>query len=962
MLSSWRVTVDVFDFTSGIENVETPLSAEGKNTVSSSIIVSDNKEETVLKEGVVGEISGMVVGTIDCDVAAHQEECPLPGTIPSEQAGEKKVSEDESDRVVKGSTYTISKKSSSLSSQSSSEEHLDRQCDEDLTKQLSEKGSAECSKKSSEDLNEESKKDDTKTSVSSPSSKSGMNDSNSSKKSSDKTGESKALKTKSDDTLSSLSDRHDLASKSSSSSTSSCETSESSSVHKLDDKAAETKSLIIEDLDEPEVKKEKTCGKTETSLLSSIFRKKDKTSKVPDKKSKSKNRDLVKQSQDEDIKGSSEVIVKSLKEDASDHESGEEKLKKDLAEKEKRTSALTDETEKEVSVASRSSVGKKSSSSGSTSNSSSISDLKDESIQDDGVECVPFFYYVTPKQFRDKKQAGTSDMEKCAREELKRHRERVASKESAAIDLRAKEIEEQRKAGFFSLPRMVDSKEAYAAEEAKEIKERSHFSLPRFMSPRSIKEGAGKEEGKASGLSRLKNFLLRRGREDSLATDDESSISEVSAKKAVGPQQEAGGGSGPKKRPLFQLKRLHRDDGVTSSESDLNDVSKSAVPDETKSKSSSLTRPRTLWFGRKESVVKESPPVAEDSPVAVMVTKPSNEPIAEGSELKQKKQRINFTLKGLTGSKESKSVSKEDDAPIVTKQVQVSTEATKFKENDVVLHRSPSYDLAIYQHEYGESPKKSVFESGSDKIKRLFKNQSVTLRNPFSRSADGKDKRKSFPVTGRDDEGPYPLGGAECSSAPDISDRHPSISTFIDDTPITGSPPPVVSAPAAPSSSFHALSTNNSKNDATKSPPPPATAAVKEMPVKCEENLPVNLDEPPHYPPPDIPVEEIDSSSSSNDSCSEEEECDKGNDEPEGRSDWTASLEQTLRSSIERKLITFSLPPNSSRSGAAAVATTADDVRPMERAIETRQQAPDYLGSMVRCLYLSKCFIANSEW
>ncbi|CAL4059773.1 unnamed protein product, partial [Meganyctiphanes norvegica] len=53
----------------------------------------------------------------------------------------------------------------------------------------------------------------------------------------------------------------------------------------------------------------------------------------------------------------------------------------------------------------------------------------------------------------------------------------------------------------------------------------------------------------------------------------------------------------------------------------------------------------------------------------------------------------------------------------------------------------------------------------------------------------------------------------------------------------------------------------------------------------------------------------------------------------------------------------------SSGVGAAAVGSGDDEsIRPVERAIESRSHASDYIGSMVRCLHLTKCFIANNKY
>lgn len=52
-------------------------------------------------------------------------------------------------------------------------------------------------------------------------------------------------------------------------------------------------------------------------------------------------------------------------------------------------------------------------------------------------------------------------------------------------------------------------------------------------------------------------------------------------------------------------------------------------------------------------------------------------------------------------------------------------------------------------------------------------------------------------------------------------------------------------------------------------------------------------------------------------------------------------------------------PPPSTRGGGGGVGD--DDVKPVERAIEARSNTPDHVGSMVRCLHLTKCFIANNQ-
>ncbi|XP_063595424.1 lethal(2) giant larvae protein homolog 1-like [Penaeus indicus] len=47
--------------------------------------------------------------------------------------------------------------------------------------------------------------------------------------------------------------------------------------------------------------------------------------------------------------------------------------------------------------------------------------------------------------------------------------------------------------------------------------------------------------------------------------------------------------------------------------------------------------------------------------------------------------------------------------------------------------------------------------------------------------------------------------------------------------------------------------------------------------------------------------------------------------------------------------------------GGGGAAADDDGLKPVERAIEARSQTSDYIGSMVRCLHLTKCFIANTQ-
>lgn len=52
--------------------------------------------------------------------------------------------------------------------------------------------------------------------------------------------------------------------------------------------------------------------------------------------------------------------------------------------------------------------------------------------------------------------------------------------------------------------------------------------------------------------------------------------------------------------------------------------------------------------------------------------------------------------------------------------------------------------------------------------------------------------------------------------------------------------------------------------------------------------------------------------------------------------------------------------PQSTGGGGTAV-VEEEGLKPVERAIEARSHSSDYIGSMVRCLHLTKCFIANTQ-
>lgn len=55
--------------------------------------------------------------------------------------------------------------------------------------------------------------------------------------------------------------------------------------------------------------------------------------------------------------------------------------------------------------------------------------------------------------------------------------------------------------------------------------------------------------------------------------------------------------------------------------------------------------------------------------------------------------------------------------------------------------------------------------------------------------------------------------------------------------------------------------------------------------------------------------------------------------------------------------------PTGSHPSSTGAAAAGDDegLKPVERAVEARSHSSDYIGSMVRCLHLTKCFIANTQ-
>ncbi|KAG7153637.1 LLGL scribble cell polarity complex component 2-like [Homarus americanus] len=323
---------------------------------------------------------------------------------------------------------------------------------------------------------------------------------------------------------------------------------------------------------------------------------------------------------------------------------------------------------------------------------------------------------------------------------------------------------------------------------------------------------------------------------------------------------------------------------------------------ESQAKSRSLTRPRKLWIGgRSQSEQQASPDPSEGSPANPAMQDPAMTPARE-----PRKRPFHLFLIGPREPKEH-----EPDAP----QKSIPLESPE----DVSTQHSPSYDMAIggTTAERSESSEGNTKPEGSSgKFKKFLRQQSEIILRPFSRRTADQDKRKSAPVPTIDLTAPQ-------ESAVELSDleaRHPSISTYIDDTPTAPVPPPFV--PDVPSESY---------------PHPPDDSSP--VPHKCETINPELLHSP---------ESEVDSLGLELQSL-------------QSTPDVVRKAPGSRGSTLSRRL-TFSLPFGSTGGGGGAAAAVDDEgVKPVERAVEARSHASDYIGSMVRCLHLTKCFIANTQ-
>ncbi|XP_064105601.1 lethal(2) giant larvae protein homolog 1-like isoform X1 [Macrobrachium nipponense] len=96
---------------------------------------------------------------------------------------------------------------------------------------------------------------------------------------------------------------------------------------------------------------------------------------------------------------------------------------------------------------------------------------------------------------------------------------------------------------------------------------------------------------------------------------------------------------------------------------------------------------------------------------------------------------------------------------------------------------------------------------------------------------------------------------------------------------------------------------------------------------------------------------------------------DLANAADEGPMSRRKSLKKSLRESFrrlrrgrsQRKTGKPLATSPTSAGGGGATSAEEEGVKPVERAIEARSQSSDYIGSMVRCLHLTKCFIATTQ-
>ncbi|KAK7072313.1 Lethal(2) giant larvae protein 1, partial [Halocaridina rubra] len=539
-------------------------------------------------------------------------------------------------------------------------------------------------------------------------------------------------------------------------------------------------------------------------------------------------------------------------------------------------------------------------------------------------EQVPFFYYVTPKRFRESSKDTVKD-KKDAEEKRKKEdiegegkgkskfklgqvftrKEKMSTDEPANEEQEDNNVEqEQKPAGLF---KKIFSRQASEQEESKDSEEQAPASpvttprggvskLKEWLQKREPETEMAKVEGVEAPESREGSLrrLFRRSRPTTL----ESPI-EGEEQKSFGTKSPVDSQLSKRQRLKLALRQRHHSEEAQPPRA-ADETRPQFTLGEAQVKSRSLTRPSKLWLiGHSQSEKHPSPVVSEPS-VPIESTDPRIIPTEE-SEPKKRKFFI-LPLRNLKGQE-----------PENERAIQKSLDIYNIDERDS-LQRTPSYERAISDNIIKSKISKGKskgHEEEEGKLKKLIRMRSEIILRPFKKNKN-QENRKSAPV-------PDVSVSKECEDVPDIEARHPSISTYIDDTPTAAVPPEI--PPPDPESYSCPASAQPREMHETQSP--------KQLLSPDSEADSVVLDLHSLQSTPDV-VRKV----------------------PDSRG---STLERSLRSRL-----TFSLPFGSAGGGGAASAEE-EGVKPVERAIEARSQTSDYIGSMVRCLHLTKCFIANTQ-
>ena len=326
----------------------------------------------------------------------------------------------------------------------------------------------------------------------------------------------------------------------------------------------------------------------------------------------------------------------------------------------------------------------------------------------------------------------------------------------------------------------------------------------------------------------------------------------------------------------------------------------SSLNEEQVTKSGSL--PRKFWFKSRGTNDRAQSPLGSEANSIPPASSESGEENSgcrsPPSDMHNRRKRLSLSLKGMVGIR----------PPPPPKIADECFEGPLEPMKSDSLHRTPSYELALSTADLVAVgiPKKGLFETSSLKLKKMFKgSDSVDKTSAKEQEKDNKKDKKKINLKLKSNK--------EVSK--DSSIQHPSVNKYIDETPTSICPPSdfsdILDSKANPPISSDSTNDNTCKsiNDPPSADPP----QTLESDCSSNDNESLAFD----HPPLEVPVD------------------------------------NSFLSTLERKL-TFSLPFSSG-------GTEEENVRPVERAVEARTHTADYVGSMVRCLHLTKCFIANSK-